>query len=106
MLARVLAMALCLSVCLSVTSWCSVEVVGRIEMVFGMDAFSTSPTLCFMKFWYLQRYGYFPLELFPKPRLREKISPLHIDRRTCYQLSSRKADAQSVINWTVVGQRS
>ena len=25
---------------------------------------------------------------------------------TCYQLSSRKADAQSVINWAVVGQLS
>jgi len=25
---------------------------------------------------------------------------------TCYQLSSRKVDAQSVINWTVVGQLS
>ena len=24
----------------------------------------------------------------------------------CYQLSSRKVDAQSVINWSVVGQRS
>ena len=30
----------CLSVCLSVTSRCSVEVVGRIELVFfGMEAF-------------------------------------------------------------------
>ena len=29
---------------------------------------------------------------------------MHIDRRTCCQLSSRKVDAQSVINWTVVGQ--
>jgi len=25
---------------------------------------------------------------------------------TCYQLSSRKVDAQSLINWTVVGQLS
>jgi len=25
---------------------------------------------------------------------------------TCYQLGSRKVDAQSVINWTVVGQLS
>ena len=25
---------------------------------------------------------------------------------TCYQLSSRKVDAQSVINWAVVGQLS
>ena len=34
--ARVLAMALCL--CLSVISRCSLEVVGRIEPVFGMEA--------------------------------------------------------------------
>jgi len=27
----------CLSVCLSVTSWCSIEVVGRIELVFGVE---------------------------------------------------------------------
>jgi len=40
MLARLLAIALCLSVCvcLSVTSRCFVEVVGRIELVFGMKA--------------------------------------------------------------------
>jgi len=35
---RLLAMDVCLSVCLSVTSRCSVEVVGRIELVFGMEA--------------------------------------------------------------------
>jgi len=34
------------------------------------------------------------------------MSPRHIDRRTCYQLSSRKLDAHSVIKWTVVGQQS
>jgi len=38
MLAWVLAMALCLSVCLSVASLYSIEVVGRIELVFGMEA--------------------------------------------------------------------
>jgi len=37
MLARVLAMFLCL--CLSVTSRCSVEVIGRIKLVFGMEFF-------------------------------------------------------------------
>jgi len=40
MLARVLAMALCLSVCLclSVTSRSSIETDGRIGMVFGIGA--------------------------------------------------------------------
>ena len=32
--------------------------------------------------------------------------PARIDRRTCCQLSLRNVDAQSVINWTVVGQLS
>jgi len=39
MLARLLAMALCPSVSVSVTSRCSIEVAGRIELVFGMEAF-------------------------------------------------------------------
>jgi len=39
MLARVLAWpGVCLSVCLSITSRCSVETDGRIELVFGMKA--------------------------------------------------------------------
>jgi len=35
-------------------------------------------------------------------KLRHGISIIE----ACYQLSSRKADAQTVINWTVVGQLS
>ena len=34
----VLAWVLAIALCLSVTSQCSVEVVGRIELVFGMEA--------------------------------------------------------------------
>ena len=33
-----LSVSVCLSVCLSVTSRCSIEVVGRIELEFGVDA--------------------------------------------------------------------
>jgi len=54
MLARVLAMAMCLSV----TSRCSIEVVGRIELVFGMEAsFEFRPVLhCVLrKFMYVQK---------------------------------------------------
>ena len=36
MLSQALAMALCLCLCLSVTSWRSIEMVGRIEPGFGM----------------------------------------------------------------------
>jgi len=28
----------------------------------------------------------------------------HKDNESCYQLSSRKVDAQSVINWAIVGK--
>ena len=43
MLARILAVALCLSI----TSQCSVETGGWIELVFVMEAFLAYPTLCF-----------------------------------------------------------
>ena len=60
-----------------------------------------------IKFRYLQKWGYFPLELCSKlwtvkRKFRHSISIV----RMCYQLSSRKLDAQSVINWTVVVQLS
>jgi len=45
MLARVLAMARCLSV--SVTSRCSIEMDGRIELVLVCRFRSTYPTLCY-----------------------------------------------------------
>jgi len=45
MLARVLAMALCLSVSLSVTSRCSSETAKRIGLFLGMGTSLTYPTL-------------------------------------------------------------
>jgi len=54
---------------------------GRIELVFGTDAFLTYDPIHHVvsKFKYLEKYGYFPLELCPK--LRTCISPWHVDRR-------------------------
>jgi len=49
------------SVC-SVTSRCSTEVVGRIELVFGTEAFLTSPILCFKE---IQQYELLLSLLFP-----------------------------------------
>ena len=40
MLARALAIWPCVCVCLSVTSRCSIEMDGRIELVFGTHAYS------------------------------------------------------------------
>ena len=65
-LARVLAMALC--PCQSVTSRCSIETAERIGLVFGTGASFLRPTLHWIirKVRYLQREGYFPLELYSK----------------------------------------
>ena len=61
MLARVLAMALCLSV----TSPCSIETDEQIELVISMNA-SFDQSYCAMRnFRQLQKLGYFPLELCP-----------------------------------------
>jgi len=71
-----------MSVCLSVTSWWSIKRSEPINLVFGMEAFFDHCVS--WKFRYLQKIGYFPLELFTKHRTG-KISPWHTDHRTCYQ---------------------
>ena len=45
------------------------------------------------------------MEICPKLRTQKFCFGVSIVE-TCYQLSSRKVDAQSVKNWTVVGQLS
>jgi len=81
MLARVLAKAPCLAVCLAVTSRSSIERTERMELVVGMEAFFLPVLHCVeRKFGYLQKQGYFLLELCPKFRTW-KISRWHIDRR-------------------------
>ena len=92
------------SVCLSVTSRCSVETVERIELVLDMIAyFYFSYTVLKRNLRIFKNKGTSPWHFVPNSGL---ISPRHIDRRPCYQLSLRKVDAQSVIYWTVVGQLS
>ena len=46
MLVQVLAVALCLYLSVSVTSLCSIEMEGRIELVLACMLLSTYPTLC------------------------------------------------------------
>ena len=105
MLARVLAMALCLSV----TSRCSIKRNERINLFF-LEWRLFRPALSFNEIHVHCMYknnGTSLWTLFLNSGLK-KIWPRHIDRRACYQLilSWRKVDAQSVINWTVVGQLS
>ena len=103
---RVLATALCL--CPSVTSWCSIETAERIGLVLAQTFLSTYPILCCKEIQVSSKQGYFPLELlflnsgFRKFRHGIGLSIV----KTCYRLSARKVDAQSVINWAVVGQLS
>ena len=51
MLARVLGLAIALCLCLSVTSQCSIEVVGCIELVFGMAVSFDQSYTVLRKFW-------------------------------------------------------
>ena len=104
MLARVLAIARCLSV----TSRCSIKMDGRIELVFGTEAsFDLSYSLLLRNscIWAYTKIRVLHLELFSKLRTQKFRHGILIVEM-CYQPSSRKADAQSVINWTVVGQLS
>jgi len=104
MLALALAMALCLSVCHK-------SVFYRNEWTessnFWHGGFFRPVLHCVLrKFRYLQKCGYFPLEIFLFLLTPSIIAPQHIYRGMCYQLSLRKVDAQSVINWAVVCQLS
>jgi len=99
-------MGLCLSVRLSVTSRCSIETVGRIELVLACELPSTRPTV----------YTVLRNSVISKNKgtslwnfvLNSGLGKFRHGMivETCYQLSSRKVDAHSVMNLAVVGQRS
>jgi len=56
-----------MALCLSVTSRRSIQRNERINLVFGTEAPFRSVLHCGLrKFGYLQKYGCFPLELFPE----------------------------------------
>ena len=113
-IARVLALALCLclsasvclSVCLSVTSRCSIEMDGRIELVFGMQAsFDQFYTVLSGNSGSYKNKGTSFWNFVQNSGLAQFCSGISIVE-TCYRLSSRKVDAHthSVINWAVVGR--
>ena len=89
-------------VCLSVTSRCSVEVVGRIKLVFGTEAsFDKSYTVLKGNSSIFENKGTSMWKFVPKSGLGKCCFDISIVE-TCYQRSSRKVDAQIVTNWTVV----
>ena len=98
-----LCLSVCLSVYLSVTSRCSTKTAERIELVFGVWA-SFHPFYTVLKGnSVISKYKGTSLSNFVLNtglrKFRHGISTVE----TCYQLSSRKVDAHSVINWAVVG---
>jgi len=114
MLARVLAMdgpvsvCVCVSVCLclSLTSRCSIETDEQIGLVFlARDLPSTYHTRYKENSGNFKNKGTTLWNFAPKSGLRKFRHSISIVE-ACYQLSSKKVDAQSVVNWTVVGQIS
>ena len=96
------------SVCLSVTSRSSVETAERIELVFGMGA-SFHPSYNVLKGNSVisKNKGTSLWNFSQTPDLENFATVYRVSiLEACYQLSSRKVDAQSVINWAVVGQLS
>ena len=100
-------MGMCPSVCHKSVFCRNVGTIKRIELGFGMSA-SFHPSYTVLKgnsvisknkgtksLWnFVLNFGL--------KKFRHGISIVE----TCYQLSSKKVDAQSVINWAVVGQLS
>ena len=80
------------SVCLSVTSRSAIETAERIGLVIR-------------KFGFLQNKATSRWNFSPNSGLRKFLHGISIVE-TCYQLRRRKVDADSVINWSVVGQLS
>jgi len=67
---------------------------------------STYPTVCYKEIQVPSKIRVLPSGTFsPNSGLRKFRHSMSIVE-SCYQLSSRKVDAQNVINWTVVGQPS
>jgi len=94
--------SVCVCVCLCVTSRSSIETAEWIELVFGMRAsFQLSYTL-------LKRNSVtLNIRVLSSGTLSNLEFCFGISIvEMCYRLSTRKVDAPSVINWTVVGQLS
>ena len=90
----------------SVTSRCSISKrINESSWFSACELSSTYPTLCCKEIGISPKIikGTSLWNFFPNSgheNFRHGISIVE----TCYQLSSRKVDAQSVINWTVIGQ--
>ena len=66
---------------------------------------STGDKLCYKEIHVSTKIRVLPSGTLSQTQDLENFASAYIDRREVYQFSSRKVDAQSVINWTVVGQQ-
>ena len=105
MLARV-AMAVCLSVCLSQVCVLSKRL-NEPGCFWVWNLPSIYRTLCYKEIQVPSKIKVLPPgTLVQTLNLETFATAYRSSKRVVYQLSSRKADAQSVINWTVVGKLS
>jgi len=85
--------------CLSVTSWSSVGKAEHMELVLRMGASlsSTYHTLCYREIWVSPKIMVLPSGTLSQTLVFENSFGVSIVE-TCYRISSRKVDAQSVVN--------
>ena len=89
---------------MSVTSQCSIETSGRIELVFGREtSFDLSYTMSWRNSGIYKNKGISLRNFVLNSGLRKLNHGTSIIK-ACYQLSWTKADTHRVIKWTVVGQ--
>ena len=102
--AGTIATAPCLSVCLSQVGVLSKRI-NESGWFLACELPSTCLTLCHKK---IQVSSKVRVGLLPSGTLLQTLDSRYRISivEACYQFSSRKVDAQSVINWTVVGQLS
>jgi len=88
--------------CLSVTSWCSIELTVRIELVFDMEAyFDLSYTVLQGNLGISKNKG---TSLWISGHRKFRHDRYIVEM--CHELCSTKVDAQSMINWIVIGHLS
>jgi len=90
----------------SVTSQCCVETVELIGLIFGMKAsFNLSYLVLYRNLGISKNKGTSLWKFAPNSAFRKFHHSISIVK-VCYQLSSRKVDAPSIINWAILGQLS
>jgi len=91
--------------CMSVTSRCPIETAKRNSWFLAWELPSTSTILCYKEIQVPSKISVRPFWYFARNSSLKKFRRNISIAEACCQLSSRKLDAQSVINLVVVGQQ-